>query len=54
MTPANVITPVGPRWADPLEIDGHLNMLRNGIGTSGRVFDRLGWTFRDAADLFEI
>ena len=48
MTPAGVITPVGPRAATAHEIAGHLKLLENGVGTSGTKFSDLGWTFRTA------
>ena len=46
MTPANVITPIGPRAATAHEIAGHLNLLRNGQGTGPLTFGGAGWTFR--------
>lgn len=48
MTPANVITVVGPRTATPNEVAGHLNLLRKGVGTGPVTFGKLGWTFRAA------
>jgi hypothetical protein len=48
MTPANVITTVGPRRATPQEVRGHLNLLRNGLGTGVGTFGANGWTFREA------
>ena len=45
--PDGVITAVGPRDASRAEIKGHLNLLKNGIGTSGTTFGRMGWTFRE-------
>lgn len=48
MTPANVITTVGPRVVTPLEFSGHLALLREGHGTAKRSFAKDGWTFRAA------
>jgi hypothetical protein len=48
MTPANVITLVGPRAAAPDEVAGHLNLLRRGVGTGPVTFGKAGWTFRSA------
>jgi hypothetical protein len=48
MTPANVVTTVGPRAATALEASGHLNLLRKGIGTGPLTFGKAGWTFRSA------
>lgn len=45
--PNGVITAVGPRNSTVAEIKGHLNLLRNGIGTGGTTFGRHGWTFRE-------
>jgi hypothetical protein len=49
MTPANVVTTVGPRTATDEEIRGHLHLLRTGVGTAPGSFTRAGWTFRKAA-----
>jgi hypothetical protein len=46
MTPANVVTTIGPRAATGAEVSGHLNLLRKGSGTGPRTFAREGWTFR--------
>lgn len=48
MTPGNVVTTSGPRVASELEVAGHLNLLANGVGTTGTKFSRDGWTFRAA------
>lgn len=48
MTPANVITGVGPRAATAPEVGGHLNLLRKGTGTGSVAFGKGGWTFRAA------
>jgi hypothetical protein len=47
MTPANVITIVGPREATGHEIMGHINLLRHGKGKTVD-FKAVGWTFRSA------
>jgi hypothetical protein len=46
MTPANVITKVGPRDATAAEISGHLKILNDGVGSAAGNFKTLGWTFR--------
>lgn len=48
MTPAGVVTTVGPRKATAHEVAGHLNLLKNGVGTSGVKFADQGWRFRAA------
>jgi hypothetical protein len=48
MTPANVITTVGPRTATALEVQGHLNLLGKGSGTGPLTFGKAGWLFRQA------
>jgi hypothetical protein len=48
MTPAGVVTTVGPRKATAHEVAGHLNLLKNGVGTSGVKFTDQGWRFRAA------
>jgi hypothetical protein len=46
LTPANVATKIGPRAATVAEINGHLTLLRNGLGTAKDTFGKQGWTFR--------
>ncbi len=46
MTPANIITTVGPRAATGQEVAGHLNLLRKGKGTGPLSFGKTGWAFR--------
>jgi hypothetical protein len=46
MTPANVITTIGPRDATDIEVTGHLELLANGVGTRGVTFSKEGWSFR--------
>ncbi len=46
MTSANVITRLGPRNATSTEVRGHLNLLRNGVGTGTGTFASRGWNFR--------
>jgi hypothetical protein len=46
MTPANAVTTVGPRAATDGEVAGHLNLLKNGVGTGAGSFTVQGWTFR--------
>jgi len=48
LTPANVVTKVGPRDALANEVSGHLNLLRKGVGTAAGTFSTQGWTFRPA------
>jgi hypothetical protein len=48
MTPANAITIVGPSTATTAEVNGHLNLLRKGLGTGPHTFEDDGWTFRVA------
>ena len=48
MTPANLITIIGPRPASPHESDGHRNLLRTGRGTGPLAFGKAGWVFRGA------
>jgi hypothetical protein len=48
MTPAGATATVGPRPATGAEVEGHLNLLRTGLGTSGTPFGRQGWKFRRA------
>ncbi len=50
-SPAGVITAVGPRKATSAEIKGHLNIMRNGVGTGGTTFAKQGWTFREEPQL---
>ena len=47
MTPAKVITAVGPREATGPEMMGHINLLRKGMGKT-MDFKTGGWTFRSA------
>lgn|GEM_PF-4455197 len=42
------VTTIGPRAATLTELDGHLNLLRKGIGTGPLTFGKAGWTFREA------
>jgi hypothetical protein len=46
MTPAGVVTTVGPRAAKPAEFTGHLLLLRKGVGTGPLTFGKAGWKFR--------
>jgi hypothetical protein len=48
MTPANVVSIVGPRDATAHEVGGHLNLLRKGLGTGPLTFGKAGWSFRSA------
>jgi hypothetical protein len=48
MTPANDVSIVGPRNATAVEVTGHLNLLRRGVGTGPLTFGKQGWTFRTA------
>jgi hypothetical protein len=48
MTPASVVTAVGPRVATSAEVHGHLHLLKKGAGTGPLTFDKAGWTFRPA------
>ncbi len=47
MTPADVISVVGPREATGHEIMGHINLLRHGKGKTVD-FKAVGWTFRSS------
>jgi hypothetical protein len=46
LTEAGKSTKVGPRSADASEVAGHLNLLKNGVGTAADNFGKQGWTFR--------
>jgi hypothetical protein len=46
LDPAGAVSKVGPRLATPLEMSGHLALLRQGVGTAAGQFKDLGWTFR--------
>ena len=46
MTPTGMVTGIGPRAASETECFGHLNLLRNGVGTGPLTFGKAGWTFR--------
>lgn len=48
LTPANVVTKVGPRVATRAEFGGHLSLLKKGTGTGAGTFTTQGWTFRGA------
>jgi hypothetical protein len=48
LTPAGVVTKVGPRDATDEEVEGHLNVLAKGVGTGAGTFTTRGWTFRAA------
>lgn len=48
LTPANVVVAVGPRQATPAEFNGHLGLLRKGVGTAAGTFTVQGWMFRAA------
>jgi hypothetical protein len=50
MTPAGVVTPVGPRDATRHEVTGHLRLLRLGTGSGPLSFGAAGWTFRRAPE----
>jgi hypothetical protein len=44
--PSGTASKVGPRIATATEIRGHLNLMRNGVGTGKKPFLSEGWTFR--------
>lgn len=46
LTPAGAVSTIGPRAATAHEIEGHMNLLRKGVGTSPDSFSKQGWTFR--------
>lgn len=46
MTPANIISTVGPRNATANEVAGHLSLLKRGKGTGPLTFSKSGWSFR--------
>jgi hypothetical protein len=46
LTPAGTVTKVGPRAPTAVEVSGHLNLLRKGVGTGAGTFKAQGWTFR--------
>jgi hypothetical protein len=49
MTPAGVVTAIGPRTATAAEATGHVGLLRTGRGTAASSFGAQGWIFRSAA-----
>jgi len=48
MTPGGAVATVGPRTATRSEIVGHLYLMRTGVGTGAKTFEKTGWTFRAA------